>query len=687
MTSKIHLNKLIQISNNEEAALANINANVDILNDVIDDYVSRSAKVPTQMQAPLDMGSQKIINVGTPTDENDVVRYKDVKDALDTLEQVQEDLQEVENAVTRANNAATSANQYAVDAYDSKEIAVAAKIDAQAADEHITELLTEDYPEITTVANNISDVQTVAGVAGDVTTVAGVATEVSALGGIASDITAVAGVTSDVTTVAGVASDVTTVAGVSTAVQAVEDNLTAVQNAAQNATDAADSAELAHKWATSSTVVESGQYGASYYALRAANYASGAETARDTARDWATKMDGPVSGSDYSSEYYAAQAAQSATTAADIVASMGTVMRYKGSVATYADLPSTGNTVGDVYNVTDTGKNYAWTTESTWDDFGGAVTVSLAACTDVDLSSPTNGQVLSYNDTTQKWENSSIAIPTVDQTYDGTSANAQSGVAINGAGFLKNTGNSSYSNLGIIGTTNASSGRNRQVAIGYGATTSNSDSVAIGYNANSGANTQAIAIGSGASSYSSGIAIGYNSSVTSLGGIAMNGKTNNGIAIGTGNTSTSTGAQAVAIGGNATGTYAVTLGKSTTATATSAVSLGYMARTSAAYAIQIGYGTNSTANTLSVGLSDTNNYELLSSDGTVPFARQAKAIIEGASDPDTATVGTVGLLYRNTTDGGIFKCTDTTGGVYTWEELGAGGSSASYDPVTKTITL
>ena len=81
MASKTHLNKITQIFNNEENAIANINANVDILNDVIDDYVSRAGKVPTQMQVPLDMGSQKIINVGVPTDENDVVRYKDVKDA------------------------------------------------------------------------------------------------------------------------------------------------------------------------------------------------------------------------------------------------------------------------------------------------------------------------------------------------------------------------------------------------------------------------------------------------------------------------------------------------------------------------------------------------------------------------------------------------------------------------------
>lgn len=42
----------------------------------------------------------------------------------------------------------------------------------------------------------------------------------------------------------------------------------------------------------------------------------------------------------------------------------------------------------------------------------------------------------SYNDLTDK-----PTIPIVDQTYNGASANAQSGVAIDGAGFLKNKGN------------------------------------------------------------------------------------------------------------------------------------------------------------------------------------------------------------------------------------------------------
>jgi hypothetical protein len=50
---------------------------------------------------------------------------------------------------------------------------------------------------------------------------------------------------------------------------------------------------------------------------------------------------------------------------ADIVG----VYKYKGSVATYNQLPTTGLTIGDVYDVRDNGMNYGWT-GSTWDALG-----------------------------------------------------------------------------------------------------------------------------------------------------------------------------------------------------------------------------------------------------------------------------------------------------------------------------
>lgn len=48
---------------------------------------------------------------------------------------------------------------------------------------------------------------------------------------------------------------------------------------------------------------------------------------------------------------------------------LSTVYKFKGSVATKDDLPS-GASQGDVYNVTDTGVNYAWT-GTTWDALSG----------------------------------------------------------------------------------------------------------------------------------------------------------------------------------------------------------------------------------------------------------------------------------------------------------------------------
>lgn len=57
----------------------------------------------------------------------------------------------------------------------------------------------------------------------------------------------------------------------------------------------------------------------------------------------------------------------------------------------------------------------------------------------------------------------------------------------------------------------------------------------------------------------------------------------------------------------------------------------------------------------------------------------AGVAITGAGAPTTATVGTVGKLYEDTTNGKLYICTAVTPGTdpdpdtYTWEEVGAGG--------------
>lgn len=62
----------------------------------------------------------------------------------------------------------------------------------------------------------------------------------------------------------------------------------------------------------------------------------------------------------------------------DVLSATATAKVYtpKGSVATYSALPTEGNEEGDVYNVEDTGMNYAWTDKGEWDALGGIVDLS-----------------------------------------------------------------------------------------------------------------------------------------------------------------------------------------------------------------------------------------------------------------------------------------------------------------------
>ena len=62
---------------------------------------------------------------------------------------------------------------------------------------------------------------------------------------------------------------------------------------------------------------------------------------------------------------------------------LASMYKYKGSVATVANLPSTGNTTGDVYNVESTGMNYAWN-GSAWDALGESVQITAITNAELD---------------------------------------------------------------------------------------------------------------------------------------------------------------------------------------------------------------------------------------------------------------------------------------------------------------
>lgn len=62
----------------------------------------------------------------------------------------------------------------------------------------------------------------------------------------------------------------------------------------------------------------------------------------------------------------------------------------------------------------------------------------------------------------------------------------------------------------------------------------------------------------------------------------------------------------------------------------------------------------------------------IASRGTVD-AVMSDYIISGSGAPTTSTVGTVGLLYENTTNGKTYQCTAVSGSTYTWAEISSSG--------------
>ena len=87
---------------------------------------------------------------------------------------------------------------------------------------------------------------------------------------------------------------------------------------------------------------------------------------------------GLMSGAD-KSKLDAFQAASNYALKSDI----STVYKYKGSVANYEALPKADQTVGDVYNLSDTGMNYVWTGEA-WDALGQVFTIQAMGNTLID---------------------------------------------------------------------------------------------------------------------------------------------------------------------------------------------------------------------------------------------------------------------------------------------------------------
>ena len=145
-------------------------------------------------------------------------------------------------------------------------------------------------------------------------------------------------------------------------------------------------------------------------------------------------------------------------------------------------------------------------------------------------------------------------IPVVDQTYNASSANAQSGIAINSTGFLINENEDKTNGITIQGTTKNVNG----IAIGKDSVITGTSDIALGKYAH--ASSDSIAIGVMPSSSNNSVAIGY-------GSMASN--------------------------------FSVAIGLGATATNTYSISIGTFGRyTPDAYSFNLGFGNNNKTYTL-----------------------------------------------------------------------------------------
>ena len=135
---------------------------------------------------------------------------------------------------------------------------------------------------------------------------------------------------------------------------------------------------------------------------------------------------------------------------------IGSVIHYKGSVTTYADLPPTGQQVGDMWNVKATGKNYVWAEnpelkdppEPGWDDISTTVDLSdYYTKEQTDSGFATKGELTTLSGTvTNHTGNDAIHVTQADKTaWNGKQAK------IEVSGILKGDGTGGVS-AAVAGT-------------------------------------------------------------------------------------------------------------------------------------------------------------------------------------------------------------------------------------------
>lgn len=286
---------------------------------------------------------------GITTVSDNIESVNTVAAGIEDIETVAENLSDVHTVSENISNVNTVANinqDVTTTAGISSDITNVASISSAIVsvnnNETAIQNVSDNLANVNTIASNMNSVLTTAGDIQNIDTVAGNITNVNTVAGVSSEVSTVAGIASDIITANNNATNINTVATNISNVNTTATNISSVNTAASNI-----SAIIA-----------------------APTQAANAAESASNAQKWAEGLDSDVTplGGTHSAKGWANRAEQ-------LVASLGPVMKYKGTVATYNDLPSTGQEIGDTYNILDTGENYAWD-GSAWDALSSTVDLS-----------------------------------------------------------------------------------------------------------------------------------------------------------------------------------------------------------------------------------------------------------------------------------------------------------------------
>ena len=394
---------------------------------------------------------------------NNVTNINAVGNNIENVNTAVDNMAAIIAAPTAATQAAASASQAATSASNASTSASNAAISASEASTNASNAATSASQASTSASNASTSASEAAASATQSSTSASNAqtSETNAATSASNAATSATNASASATTASTKASQAAESASQAvtseTNAQTSETNAAASEsNAAASASNASASAIIATTKASEATAsaanASASATSASASATSANEAATSASISAANAEIWAEGTDAQVTtlGGEHSSKGWANVSKQYAE-------SIGAALKYKGSVSTYSALPSTGQEIGDTWNVLDTGDNYAWT-GTEWDKLSGTVDLSAyrtSADQDIidatkqdtisDLETIRSGAALgatsvqpedlatvatsgSYTDLTNK-----PTIPTVDSALSSTSTNAIQNKVVNTA--------------------------------------------------------------------------------------------------------------------------------------------------------------------------------------------------------------------------------------------------------------